>query len=256
MRVEITPDVANRLGHYVYVYIDPRDSTPFYVGKGVATRATSHLDGAGETRKLRKIAEIRAAGLEPRIDIIAHGLRDQQEAFRVEAAMIELLGTASLTNEVRGWGSSTCCRKPLHDFIVETAPRRIDVTHPTLLIRINRLFRYGMDAKELYEATRGVWKIGNRRRQAARYAMAIFAGVVREVYEIKSWHPAGTTSYESRDTDTLHQNRRWEFIGSVADDTIREQYVGGGVDHYFVRGQQSPIVGVLLTGRDGAAPKG
>lgn len=43
MQLEITPDTANALGFYVYAYIDPRDNTVFYIGKGVGTRATDHL---------------------------------------------------------------------------------------------------------------------------------------------------------------------------------------------------------------------
>lgn len=41
--LEIRPEVAHRLGYYVYLYIDPRDGQPFYVGKGQGERALSHL---------------------------------------------------------------------------------------------------------------------------------------------------------------------------------------------------------------------
>jgi uncharacterized protein len=225
----ITADVAQRLRHYVYIYVDPRNGEVFYVGKGIGDRAIAHLAERGETRKLRQIAEIRAAGAEPRIEIIAHNLRDEEEAFRVEAALIELIGTTRLTNEVRGWNSIACARKPLRDFIMECAPRTIEITEPSLLIRINRLFRYGMSERELYEATRGVWKIGPRRARA-KYAMAVFAGVVRQVYLIQRWHQAGTTSYETRDQSQLRQAGRWEFEGETADETIRTAYVGGAVE--------------------------
>jgi hypothetical protein len=135
---DITPDVANLLGHYVYVYVDPRDGEVFYIGKGVGARAMAHLVSTGETRKA-----IRDAVLEPRIDVVAHKLRDDEEAFRVEAALIEHLETARLTNEVRGWRSTESRRKFLADFVMECAPRWVDVTDPCLLIRINKLFRFG-----------------------------------------------------------------------------------------------------------------
>lgn len=42
-----------------------------------------------------------------------------------------------------------------------------------------------MTKRELYEATRVVWKIGERRNNA-QYAMAVYQGIVREVYKIES----------------------------------------------------------------------
>ena len=62
---------------------------------------------------------------------------------------------------------------------------------------IPKLFRPGMSGQDLYEATRGVWKLG-RRRKGARFAFAVESGIVREVYEIQAWHPAGSTAYASR----------------------------------------------------------
>lgn len=35
---ELPPDVGEQLGHYVYLYVDPRIGEPFYVGKGVGNR--------------------------------------------------------------------------------------------------------------------------------------------------------------------------------------------------------------------------
>lgn len=55
MKLEITPDIANRLGCYVYLYIDPRNAQVFYVGKGVGNRATAHFDATGETRRVQRI---------------------------------------------------------------------------------------------------------------------------------------------------------------------------------------------------------
>lgn len=249
MAVDITPDIANALGFYVCAYIDPRDESVFYIGKGVGKRATDHLFDKSESKKVARINSMLAAGFEPRIDIVAHQLRDDFESSRVEAALIELIGVNQLTNLVRGRFSTDYPRRPLTDFIMEHAPRLVNVTDPALLIRINRQFKYRMSAEALYESTRGIWVVGERRNRA-RFAMAVYAGVVREVYEIESWHRAGTTTYATRLQAELakQKSKRWEFVGHVALEPERSRYVGRSVAHLFRAGQQSPVVGIGLDG--------
>jgi hypothetical protein len=237
----IPPEVAHRLGYYVYLYVDPRDSRPFYVGKGQGARILAHLSAAGESRKVRMISELRELGLEPRLDVLAHGLPDEETALRIEAAAIDLLGLDDLTNEVRGWRSVEMGRLPLAELMIYYAAKPVEVADPALLIRINRLYRHGMSGLELYEATRGVWRVGTRREEA-RYALAVFEGVVREVYLIERWHPAATTAYSTRDSREMSTEGRWEFTGRVAPVEVRDRYFGRSVAAYFRRGQQSPVV--------------
>lgn len=96
-----------------------------------------------------------------------------------------------------------------------------------------------MTLRELYEATRGVWKLG-RRREGGKYAFAVFEGVVREVYAIDGWHPAGTLEYETRDEDLAVEGRR-EFEGGLAIGTVRARYVGRSVAAYLPKGSQNPV---------------
>jgi uncharacterized protein len=245
-QLEISPDLANALGHYVYAYVDPRDNRVFYVGKGVGGRAISHLSDRTESQKAEMIYSIKKKGLEPRIDIVAHDLKNDAEAARVEAACIELIGVENLTNIVRGLDTSVHPRKPLLDFIVEFKPIIANIIEPSILIRINQRFKYGMTAQALYEATRGMWIIGKRRIKA-KFAMPVYAGVIREVYRIESWHQAGTTLYETRAIAVSEKAmRRWEFLGSLAENNVRRHYVGYSVKHLFKTGQQNPIIGVNL----------
>ena len=60
----------------------------------------------------------------------------------------------------------------------------VEVEDPVLLVRINQLYRPDMSPQELYEATRGIWKVGGERRKHVKYALAIFEGIVREVYAV------------------------------------------------------------------------
>lgn len=121
------------------------------------------------------------------------------------------------------------------------APEPVEVDDPALLIRINRLYRPGMTAQALYEATRGVWRVGAR-REGVKFALAVFEGVVREVYDIEEWHRAGSTPYSTRERDALPLDGRWEFTGRPAPKELREKYVGRSVAAYFTRGQQNPLV--------------
>ena len=97
-----------------------------------------------------------------------------------------------------------------------------------------------MSALALYEATRGFWRMGER-RAGAKFALAVFEGVVREAFEIDQWHPAGATPYATRDASKPGSGTRWEFTGRLAPDLIRAKYVDKSVANYLTPGSQNPI---------------
>lgn len=197
----------------------------------------AHRSAFGESRKASVLQDLRDAGLEPKLEILAHALPSEDVAYRVESAAIDLLGLDDLVNEQRGHRCALG-RMPLRELLVYYTARPQDITEPTLLIRINQLYRHGMEAHSLYEATRGIWKVGPR-RSGTRLAMAVFQGVVREVYRIDTWHPAGTTQYVTRRNEELQVGGRWEFLGAVAPG--REKYVDRSVAAYMKPGAQNPV---------------
>jgi hypothetical protein len=85
--------------YYVYVYIDPRNFEPFYYGKGRGSRKDSHTE-KGNSRKAKRIAEIRTAGKDPIIKVLASGLTDEQ-ALLVETTLIWQADGRTL-NEIAG----------------------------------------------------------------------------------------------------------------------------------------------------------
>lgn len=97
--VKVRQQVANELGLYVYMLVDPSTGIPFYVGKGRGERFATHgasamlLDGEGPeaSSKIQTIRSIQAAGREPEIWIVRHGMKAQSEYTSVEAACIDLL---------------------------------------------------------------------------------------------------------------------------------------------------------------------
>ena len=232
--MKLPDEAADTLKSYVYVYIDPRDGHAFYVGKGKGNRLFSHLDDQSEGKKVRCIAELRAAGLEPRIDLLRYGLSDDQAAL-IEAAAIDLIGRPPLTNIVAGIHSQSFGRITSREVITMLTAKPVVVREPALLITINQLYRSDMSALELYEATRGFWVIGPR-RDKVELALAVYQGIVREVYRIRAWYPAGTLDYQTRDVGVNRGSGRWEFEGEIAED-VRADYI----DRSVGKGGQNPI---------------
>lgn len=116
----------------------------------------------------------------------------------------------------------------------------IVIDEPALLIRISRSWHDGLSEQELYEVTRGVWKAGER-REHIELAFAVGGGVIREVYRVRSWHPAGTTEYLTRTREEIDIDGRWEFVGELAEEPIRQRYMGEDVSGYFTQGSSNPI---------------
>jgi hypothetical protein len=229
----LKPGMAEKLGYYVYLYVDPRNGKVFYIGKGKDERCLDHLFEDDDHPKVQRIRDIFAAGLEPRIEMLAHGLRTEQEAYNIEAAAIGLLGLENLTNRVVGKDSLRFGRKGLSELEGYYAAKPVKITDPVILIRINQLYRHGIPAAELYDITRGVWVLSAERASKMKYVFAVYEGVVREVYEPEKWMPALTTQYPNR-TDLVPDDAkgRVEFIGKPAPEAIRQKYLLGDVTAY------------------------
>lgn len=121
----------------------------------------------------------------------------------------------------------------------------IKIAQPAVLIRISRSWHDGVSDEELYEVTRGVWRIGERREQV-ELAFAVAGGVVREVYRLHSWHPAGSTPYHTRPYHDVCIEGRWEFVGEAAEAPQRDGYKGMDVSGWFEKGSSNPILYVNI----------
>jgi hypothetical protein len=236
------PGMAEKLGFYVYALVDPRDNEIFYVGKGAGDRVYQHAAHArvvdpAEGRKglkLAKIKQIHDEGREVGVEIIRHGLKSD-EALMVEAAVIDSLTLAGfeLTNLVRGQARGRGWQ-PLDDLRARYAASRVEIdpSDHVILIRVNKLFKYGMSPGELYEATRQWWKVNPRR--APSHACAVYNGIVRAVYVIdrasghNGWEPAPDGS------------ARWRFTGA-RDSELEAKYVWRDVRRYLPNGAQNPV---------------
>ena len=237
---KLPPGVIEKLGYYVYLYVNPFDETIFYVGKRKGNRVLSHLDDKPESRKTDVIQSIRSLNEKPRIGLLVHGLESEAEALSIESIAISLIGLKPLTNEVRGYGTDIVGRIPLSKLVALYTSKPVEIAEPSILIRISKEYRYDMTDDELYEATRGTWKAGVR-REKGKYTFAVFRGSVREVYAIDRWVPAGSTLYRTRMQNNVRVPGRWEFVGRKAEEAIRAKYLDRSVNKYFAQGAQNPI---------------
>lgn len=243
--------LAEDLGCYVYVYIDPRNDGVFYIGKGIGQRCFSHLSRNDEGRMQKRIEEIRLEGKEPRIEILAFNLENDLAAI-VEAAAIDLIGINNLCNEIRGADSRTFGRFTLETLLLRQTKKELKkIDDDMILIRINSSYRPDMSALELYEVTRGIWVVKEElttitpgEEGSVKYACAVYQGVIREVYEIASWHREGSTFYSTRDLKDMigSSPMRYEFVGKVADNEILKKYKYFSLpEGTFSNGNRNPI---------------
>ena len=239
----LKPGMAEALGHYVYLYIDPRDEKVFYIGKGKGERCLDHLYEDDDHPKVQRIRDIFAAGLEPRIEILAHDLRDAKQAYDIEAAAINLLGLDNLTNLQPGHEGLRIGRKSLAELEGYYAAKPVKIDDPVILIRVNQLYRHDMTPEALYHATRGVWVLSVDRAKHMKYVFAVYEGVVREVYEPTRWQPALTSDYPTRDDlEPSDAKGRIEFIGALAPESIRQKYRIRDVSSYTKISLQAPCL--------------
>ena len=117
---------------------------------------------------------------------------------------------------------------------------REDIIENVIAIKINQAYRENMTELELYEATRGYWKIDVKRAEKAEYVFSVYKGIIKEVYKIKEWLPAGTIP-RSTLPDAETPADRYEFVGEVAEETIRNKYIEKSIANLYRKGEANPI---------------
>jgi serine/threonine protein kinase len=123
----------------------------------------------------------------------------------------------------------------------------IRIDEPVVAINVNQQYPKSKGPEELYQATRGIWRLSRQRAERARYAFAVFQGVIREVYKIHRWMPARRETIEYWDKRSEAQGKyfpsevnegRSEFVGELAPEAVREKYIGRRLP---VRHSRNPI---------------
>lgn len=220
--------VIEQVGYYVYFLRDPLKNEVFYVGKGNENRVFEHVACAlaepTASEKFDRIRAIKESGSSVQHFILRHGLTEPM-AFEIEAAVIDFVGITNLSNLQSGHYSTDFGIKTSDEVIAMYSAPPFATDEPVLLININKLFNREMTADELYEATRKFWVVGNRRNNA-KFAVATYRGLTREVYLIDDWCQRG---------------KRWGFNGRLADEATRMNLRYKSVSEISKRGAANPI---------------
>ena len=234
-------EIIQKIKYYVYLLSDPRTDEIFYVGKGKGNRVFSHLNDSSINDKTKKIKDIRSAGKEPKIEFLVHGVKDEITIKKVESAIIDLIGKNKLTNKVGGYESTDFGRMDLAQITAKYSSKKAEITESALLIKLSDTFRYNMDPMELYDYTRGIWMVGERRDNIS-YVFAVYDGIIQETYKVLKWFKAGSTYSSAVEAESwkVHKDQRWEFVGNISDE-MRKKYRYKSVHHYFKKGSRNPI---------------
>lgn len=230
-------EVIAHLGAYVYRLIDPRNGETFYVGKGRGNRVFSHiraeqgLEGDDFDNKLRRIREIRLAGLEVAHVIHRHAM-DDHTASQVEAAIIDAY--PGLTNIAGGEGSDDYGPMHAREIIQRYSAEPAVFRHKAILITVNRT----ASETPLYEATRFAWKISRKRAEQADVILPVVRGIIVGAFIADQWLEATTGNFPGREAVP----GRLGFVGHEAPQEMQALYVHKRVpDQYRKLGAANPI---------------
>jgi uncharacterized protein len=193
---EFAPGVEAALSSYVYLLVDPRDDTPFFVGRGRGDRCFRQLASARREDPLASTSDrrrrfptgetirgIESSGDPVVVEILRHGL-SPSEAAAVEVAVADALGIPS--------GSKL---DPQRQTVPEinaalATPVRFKRSHQVVVRRAD-----GDGHPPSYEMVRHGWAIDPvwtdlTSPKSPQWAVAAVDGLVSAVYRIEGWEPA------------------------------------------------------------------
>ena len=226
-------NTKEKIKNYVYRLIDPRNGETFYVGRGVGDRVFDHAKGAltsiSENDKIKRIKDIKTAGLEV-IHVIQRWGMTEEEAKLVESVVMDCY--PGLSNIQSGYD---------HNYGVTNA-ETLEMEYGLksyeepdfnyVLIKITqRVFEKNIDKIDpIYETARYAWSLKMERVQKCQYAIVSLNGVVKGVFKVDEWYYVP------------EENNRIAFIGK-REEELEEKYVNKTKipEYYKQKGNASPV---------------
>ncbi|HCC52764.1 MAG TPA: excinuclease ABC [Porphyromonadaceae bacterium] len=247
---EFSQKTKEELKYYVYILIDPRNNKIFYVGKGYENRVFSHvyesIENPKDTEKLEIIRAIKKNNQDVKYYIIRHGLKEN-EAFLVESILIDFLTFkdfsegSKITNIVAGHYSFNQGIKTVEECEILYNCEKLDtnkIEHNILVININKTFDTSKKKRKnenpiyerpnIYEATRGWWRLNKNKAKKVDFVLAEYKGIVRAIFKPNRW------------MQNENRNNRWGFEGDeVTDRMILDIYLNKEIPKR--KGTRNPI---------------
>lgn len=246
------PKTQIELMFYVYILLDPQDNKPFYVGKGVDNRVFNHLACAlsevdASNAKYDKIREIIQRGQTVNHIIVRHRLTEN-EAFQIEATLIDTLTYCGLllSNVVGGHNSIEKGLMTSEEIIRHYNAHPLnEIGADCVLININRTYKRGNGTNPIYQATKEIWLISEKRLPKIKYVLSEYRGLIVEVFEVENWYskqrPKNKTIDKARKIKIQVDVKGYGFNGVVAPYEIRNLYINKSVAHIKQRGAAQVI---------------
>ncbi len=234
------------VGYYVYMLVDPRNSKPFYVGKGKGNRVFQHIEDAKRMPNVHsdKLDTIREIGPEKvQHVILTHGIDTETEVYKMEAAIIDALNYLGygLTNEVSGHhAAETGCMTTEEIIRLYHAERLERIEDNCAVININGQYSRSMGHDAIYKATKEAWRIGKRRLGSIKYVLSEYRGLIVEVFEVERWYEV-TRTYGPLKQKAGQTYIAYGFEGKVANESVRSLYINKSIADRKVRGRANPI---------------
>ncbi len=129
--------------YYVYMYKDPVNNQPFYIGKGSRNRYLDHLNKPYQSVKRcqDKIKSIKAKGLKPVIEFVKKELTEQ-DAYDLEDNLIRKYGRKGIDNNGILMNICLGAMPPLHknDIIIESYYQETNIELTKEVIDATKLF--------------------------------------------------------------------------------------------------------------------
>lgn len=116
-----------------------------------------------------------------------------------------------------------------------------DIEDNIAIMKINNTYHDGISDLELYDATRGIWKIKLESVKDVDYVLSVAFGMVKEVYKVDAWVPDNQLNRKTIPYDEVKGKDRIGFFGKVAEETIRKKYLNKSVAKLYKRGEANSV---------------